>query len=140
MKLSELNSITACNQLKSLLEDVLQDIDTRVCINYPETNVPENFIALSANGGMEDRGDCAEGIILLNICVKLLKDKEINNIKLTRILEKINEVLKYNGARKDNYFFIVSDKYNFIDDIDYSLGYSVKSLNIFFRIERESNY
>lgn len=140
MKLSELNSITACEKLKSLLEDKLAVIKTKTYLNYPETSLPDNFVAISPNGGMLDRNDAGEGILLLDVCVKLLKDKGINNIKLTRILEVINEVITDSGIRSENYFFVLSPQYNFIDEMDYSLGYAVKSLNIFFRIERTSNY
>lgn len=137
MKLKELNSITACEKLKSLLEDALAEIKVKTYINMPEKSLPDFFIAIEPNGGMTDKGDIAEGIILINICVRLLKDLEINNIKMTRILEKIDEVIPFEGTHIDNYYFTPSIEYNYIDDMDYSLGFAIKSLNIFFRIERE---
>lgn len=137
MVLTALNSITVCEDFKSLLEEKLQGVKTKVYLNYPETNLPENFVAISSNGGMVDRGDCAEGVLLIDICVKLLKDKNINNIKLTRILEVLDEVIGENGIRYKNYFFVADNEYNFAFDMDYSLGYSVKSINIFFRVERK---
>ena len=140
MKLSELNSITACKVLQSLLADEMTAINTTCYINMPEKNLPDFFITIAPNGGMEDVGDMWQGIIQMTICVRLIKNLEINNIKLTKILEKIEEVIPFEGVRKDRYYFTLSTNYNFVDDMDYSVGYAVKNLNVYFRLERENNY
>lgn len=137
MKLSELNSITACEVLKSLLENDMTAINTKCYINIPEKSLPDFFIAIAPNGGMEDVGDMGQGIIQMSICVRLIKNLEINNIKLTKILDIIEEVIPFEGVRKDKYYFTLNTEYNFVDDMDYSLGYAVKNLNVYFRKERE---
>lgn len=139
MKLTELNNISACNILKSLLANEMEQIKTSVFVNTPESALPINFITISPNGGMDDLGNVGEGVLLLNVCVKLLQKNEVNNVKLTRILEVIEKVIPYEGVRKDNYYFTFSEKYKYSDGIDYSLGYAVKSLNVYFRVQRTNN-
>lgn len=137
MKLTELNSITGCEVLKSLLEVNMAEINTKCFINMPEKNLPDFFIAIAPNGGMEDVGDIGQGIIQISICVRLIKNLEINNLKLNKILEQIEEVIPFEGVSKDKYYFTLTTEYNFVDDMDYSLGYAVKNLNVYFRKERE---
>lgn len=137
MKLTELNSITGCEVLKSLLEGKMAEINTKCFIRMPEKNLPDFFVAIVPNGGMEDVGDMGQGIIQISICVRLIKDLEVNNIKLNKILEQIEEVIPFEGVSRDKYYFTLTTEYNFVDDIDYSLGYAVKNLNVYFRKERE---
>lgn len=139
MDLSKTSSVAACNKLKNLLTPTMESIKTKVFTYFPESNLPDNFIIIQPNGGITDRGDCCEGFLLILIGIKLLKKSEVNEVKLANVLESFGKVLVDGGIRMDDTYFVIDNKLNFNEGNDYSLGYSVKSIHVFFRVQRTNN-
>lgn len=138
MDLGSLNGITACETLQSLIEEdeFFKSATTKVFVDLPEKNLPDSFVAIFTNGGIVDRGDCCEGILMLSVCTKLIGSKKVNNAKIVKMLNRLDNILTQGGVRKGKFYFVVSNRYNMIDEMDYSLGYMVKSINLFYRKER----
>lgn len=117
----------------------MESIKTKVFMYLPESNIPNNIVVIQPNGSITDRGDCCEGYLLALIGVKLLKNNEVNIVKLKNVLDTFGKVVVDGGIRMDDTYFVIDNKFNFDEDIDYSLGYSVKSVHVFFRVQRTND-
>lgn len=137
MQLVEKDIFIICDKLKEILVSngfVLSE-NQIYTMTMPNSDIPNDFVLISGNGGFEDKGDIAYCTILIEVNVKLLQDKSINKVRLRYIMNSLSSILS-NSIGKDNYYFRVSNRYNIIDNIDISLGYATKMLNIQCTINR----
>lgn len=131
MKLKEKNIFAMCNKLKDVLIAggfVLPTEKIYIQTN-PNTDIPNDYIVISGNGGFTDLGDVSTNVILIEISVKLLSDKSINNVRMNYITSSLSDILD-KSVVKDNYYFSISKNYNIFDNVDITMGYAVKILNI----------
>ena len=136
MRLSRLQQHKICDALKRAFVEngfIINDIYTMV---EPSSDMPQCYVFISPNGSIDDLGDIAEGILALDVRVKLLQDRTINYIKLDKIIDDIDRILG-NDVHIDNYYFTLSQRYKAVDYIDQAFGYSTKLINVFYRVKRD---
>lgn len=137
MRLKEKNIATICEKLKTILVEgnCVINTDSIYTLTHPNSELPNDYIVISGNGGFIDSGDISNIILLIEINSKLLEDKSINKIRLNYIMNNLSDILD-KSIVEDNYYFSISKDFNIFDDIDVSLGYSVKMINILCTINR----
>ena len=137
MKLIEKDISTICDKLKDILVEGNCVIPTENIYTQtpPNSNIPNDYILISGNGGFVDRGDVSNCIVLIEVNSKLLQDKSINKVRLRYIMNNLSGILD-KSIVEDNYYFSISKDYNIFDNIDVSLGYATKMLNIHCTINR----
>lgn len=137
MRLREKDISVICEKLKEVLVDNncvinAEDIYT---LTPPNDDIPLDYIIISGNSGFIDKGDISNCIVLIEVNSKLLEDKSINHVRLRNIMNSLSDILD-KSIVKDNYYFSISKDYNIFDEIDESMGYAVKMLNIQCTINR----
>lgn len=137
MRLKEKNIATICEKLKTILVkgNCVINANSIYTLTHPNSELPNDYIVISGNGGFIDSGDISNCILLIEINSKLLEDKSINKIRLNYIMNNLSDILD-KSIVEDNYYFSISKDFNIFDDIDVSLGYSVKMINILCTINR----
>lgn len=139
MRLRDKNARQACEALRDILVQEGITVPTAdIFFAEPNTGIPTSYITITPNGGISDREDVAEMILLLEINVKLLQNKNVNTIKMDYITNSISSIFE-NPKTKDNYEFLISKDYNLFDYTDITMGYGVKMINLFCRINRITN-
>lgn len=138
MKLGKIQLHKTCEALKQGLVDngfLIKEKDIYT-MTEPSGSVPQVYCFISPNGMVDDLGDIAEGILSVDIRVKLLQDRSINYKKLDKVIDSLDTILN-NDLHIDNYYFTLSQRYKAIDYVDNAFGYSTKLINVFYRIKRD---
>lgn len=137
MKLKDKNTIKMCDILKSVLIEndfIIPEADI-FTLTEPNSNIPDVYILITANGGVKDTGEISDCILLLEINSRLINGKTVNKIEIESIMDNLSSIIE-NPIQKDNYTFLVSNDMNMFDDIDTSMGYATKMINILCRVNR----
>lgn len=100
----------------------------------PTTGVAGDFISLSMNGALRAKSEDAKtlvGTIMVGVCVPLLSNKTINQVKEKLILEKLDGFFpcKYT-FESITYDFSLDLKNLVYSGRDLIAGYSTKALNL----------
>jgi len=137
MRLKEKDISVICDKLKDILveNDCVISAEDIYTLTRPNSDIPHEYILISGNSGFIDKGDISNCIILIEVNIKLLQDKSINKVELRYIMNNLSDILD-KSIVKDNYYFSISKDYNIFDEIDESMGYAVKMLNIQCTINR----
>ena len=137
MKLKEKDISAICDKLKDILVEgnCVVPAENIFTLTPPNSSIPNDYILISGNGGFVDKGDVANCIVLIEVNSKLLQDKSINKVRLRYIMNNLSDILD-KSIVEDNYYFSISKDYNIFDDVDVSLGYATKMLNIHCTINR----
>ena len=137
MKLIEKDIFAICDKVRDILDEgnCVIPVENIYTQTPPNSDIPNDYILISGNGGFVDKGDISNCIVLIEVNSKLLQDKSINKVRLRYIMNNLSGILD-KSIVEDNYYFSISKDYNIFDNIDVSLGYATKMLNIHCTINR----